>query len=231
MTVYGYVRVSTEEQVEGTSLAEQRRAIEGLALQYGLGEVTMLVDGGVSGAMPIFARPAGRLLKEVGKGDTVLVSKLDRFSRNAADALTVIHGWEQLDVRLIIGGFGDVLGEHSRGTAGRLLLEIMAVFAGHERRVLKERQREGQQAKKKQGGHIGGNAPFGFRKVGAGRAARLEPVPEQQEAIRLIHELRGQGMSFRKIVVELRDRTGLQVSIAAVHRICAGQHESAAVSS
>ena len=112
-----------------------------------------------------------------------------------------------------------MLGEHARGGPGRLVLEIMAVFAGHERRVLKERQREGQAAKRRAGGHIGGFAPFGFRKVGAGRAARLELDPAQQAALATVRELAAEGMASRAIAAAVGERHGLAVSHVTVRAV------------
>ena len=219
MPVFGYIRVSTDEQVDGTSLGEQRRVIEGLAMQAGLEGVEILEDGGISGSVPIFGRPAGARLAAVTSGDSVIVAKVDRFSRDAADALTVIKGWEGLGVRLIIGGFGDVLGEHAKGSAGRLLIEIMAVFAGHERRMIRERQRDGQRAKRQQGGHIGGAAPFGYRKIGAAKSAVLEPDPAQQEAISTIRARAGTGDSLRKIAAAVLAVHAIKVSAPTVARV------------
>lgn len=216
MDVIGYARVSTEEQAEGTSLAEQRRQIAGLAMAAGLDGLRQVEDAGVSGAMPIFQRPAGASLANLQHGDVVIVSKLDRLSRDAADALTVIREWEARGVRLIINGWGECIGPRAQGNAGRLMLEVMAVFAGHERRVLKERQREGQTAKRRAGGHIGGAAPFGYRKEGAGRAARLEPDPAQQAALATIMALGAQGVASRAISAAVREQHGLAVSHVTV---------------
>jgi DNA invertase Pin-like site-specific DNA recombinase len=212
MAVLGYVRVSTEEQADGTSLAEQRRQIAGLAMTAGLDGLEYIEDAGVSGATPIFRRPAGARLADLRRGDVVIVAKLDRLSRDLIDALTVLRDWEAAGVRLIVNGYGDCTGPQSQGSTGRLVIEVMAVFAGHERRVLKERQRDGQAAKRAAGGHIGGAPPFGYRKVGTGRAARLEPDPAQQEALVTMRALAAQGMASRAIAAAVEDQHGLRVS-------------------
>lgn len=74
----------------------------------------------------------------------------------------------------------------------------------------------GRTAKRQAGGHIGGTAPFGFRKLGAGRAARLEPDPEQQAALATIHKLAAQGVPSRTISAEVRSRHGLAISHVSV---------------
>ena len=219
MAVIGYARVSTEEQVDGTSLAEQRRQIAGLAMTAGLEGLEYVEDAGVSGITPILRRPAGARLAALQRGDVVIVAKLDRLSRDLIDALTVIRDWEAAGVRLIINGYGDCTGPYAQGSTGRLVIEVMAVFAGHERRVLKERQRDGQAAKRRAGGHIGGLAPFGYRKIGAGRAARLEPDPAQQEAITTIHEMAAEGVASRAIAAAVQAQHGLSVSHVTVRAV------------
>ena len=59
------------------------------------------------------------------------------------------------------------------------------------------------QAKRTRGGHVGGHAPYGFRVVGKGRAARLEPVAGEQAVIERARTLRDGGMTFRAISAHL----------------------------
>ena len=73
MTVYGYVRVSTTEQVDNTSMHEQRRQIEGNALTHNLVIGQFIEDGGVSGADPFFARLEANGVT-LAEGDTVIVA-------------------------------------------------------------------------------------------------------------------------------------------------------------
>jgi DNA invertase Pin-like site-specific DNA recombinase len=216
MTTYGYIRVSTTEQVDGTSLAEQRRQIEGNAMAHGLTIDRWIEDGGVSGAEPFFGRLADHGV-EIQQGDTIIVAKLDRFSRDLLDALTSIKECTRLSVKLIVNGHGDVTDETN--IYARLMLEVLCAFAGHERRVIKARQKDGQAAKRARGGHIGGSAPFGYQVVGQGRQARLEPVEEQQQAIKDMVELKSEGHSLRAIAKHVEVGYGLKISHEAVRRI------------
>lgn len=216
MSTYGYLRVSTAEQVDGTSLAEQKRQIEGNALTHGLSIERWLEDAGVSGADPFFARLAAHGV-ELQAGDTVIVAKLDRFSRDLLDALTSVKECKRLGVKLIVNGHGDVTDESN--IYAQLMLEILCAFSGHERRVIKARQKDGQAAKRARGGHIGGTAPFGYEVVGQGKAARLVPVQSQQRAITDMRELHAQGHSLRAIAAHVHAAYGEKVSYEAVRRI------------
>ena len=215
MTTYAYMRVSTVEQADNTSLPNQKRECKGLAMTHGLYIERYVEDGGVSGADEFFDRLARHDIK-VKAGDVVIVAKLDRFSRDARDALNTVHEFKRIGARLIINGHGDVTDESN--TTARLMLEIMAAFAGHERRVIKERQKVGQSAKKAQGGHIGGSATFGYRVEGRGRDARLVEDEAQQRALMDAVTLRNEGMSLRHIAGAILDTHGIKVSHEAIRK-------------
>lgn len=215
MAVYGYIRVSTEEQVEGTSLDEQRRVITGNAMVQAL-HIDRWLEDAVSGALPFMQRLADHGV-ELRAGDVLIVSKLDRFSRDLRDALNTIEACKQQGVRLIIDGHGDVTDEGN--LVARLMLEIMLAFAGHERRIIKDRQIRGQRAKRQKNGHLGGDPPFGYRVVGRGKAAMLEPDPVTHPALATIRQLHAQGYSSRKISAALMQYHALKVSHVAVCRV------------
>ena len=220
MTVYGYVRVSTTEQVDNTSMQEQKRQISGNAMSHNLVIDQFIEDGGVSGADPFFARLEANGVT-LQQGDTVIVAKLDRFSRDLLDALQSIKKCKELGVKLIINGHGDVT--DSSNIYAQLMLEILCSFAGHERRVLKERQKQGQAAKRKAGGHLGGSAKFGYTIQGTGQAAVLVEKPEEQAALRYAKEMRATGISFRAISSILKTSHGVIVSHEAIRRALQGE--------
>lgn len=212
---YGYLRVSTDEQANGTSLDTQRREVTGNALTHGLTVDRFIEDAGVSGHLNFLDRLAANGVTPQ-PGDVIIVAKLDRFSRNSMDTLNTVHAFKELGIRLIINGHGDVTDE--KNIYGQLMLEIMAAFATHERRVIKDRQRVGQAAKRQAGGHVGGLPPFGYRVVGAGKAATLEPVAEQQAAIATIKALKG-SMSLRQIAGEVMKLHGVTITHAGVAKV------------
>ncbi len=100
--------------------------------------------------------------------------------------------------------------------SSRMFFGMLALVAEFERDRLRERATDGRTAKRRAGGHIGGTAPFGYRKEGMGRSARLEPDPEQQAALGTIREMGTQGMASRAIAAAVRDRHGLSVSHVTV---------------
>ena len=88
--VAAYVRVSSESQIEGTSLSVQRDRIEKYCALKGLELVYVYVDPGVSGSIPISERPEGsKLIKSVRDKEIVgiIISKLDRMFRSTCRLL------------------------------------------------------------------------------------------------------------------------------------------------
>ena len=99
--IYGYVRVSTEEQaVNGISLETQKEKINKFVKEKFNREVDQFfVDAGVSGTVPITIRPASRELTDVmDEHDIVISTRLDRLSRTTTDLLHMIPIFEQSGV-------------------------------------------------------------------------------------------------------------------------------------
>ena len=95
-----YLRVSTEDQArEGYSLEVQRETLEAFAKREGLEVYKVYSDNGISGYSS--DRPAlAALLADAkgGKFGLVLVSKLDRFSRNLKDLLHLVDQLSKYEV-------------------------------------------------------------------------------------------------------------------------------------
>ena len=214
--IYGYTRVSTDEQADGTSLQTQQRQITGVAMANDLAtDIVWLIDAGISGATDFFARPAVATLR-LEPGDVIVCSHIDRFSRDARFCLNAIHELKEQGVRLILNGHGDVTDDAN--TTGRLMLEVMAAFAGHERRTIKERCNRGRNAKKEGNGHIGGSAPWCCKVVGEGREARVEALPQRERAIATMRELRASGLSLRDVAQVITALYDVPTSHMAVKR-------------
>ncbi len=220
MAVYGYTRVSTEDQIENTSLDDQARQIQGIALTHNMELDHIYEERGVSGGVPLLRREEGCKLAFLRPGDTVIVSKLDRMFRDARDALNVIADWEGANINLIINGYGNVMDKANPN--GRFMLEIMAVFSGEERRRIRERVTAGKRAKKSQGGYVGGKVPFGFKKSGTGRKAKLHPEPNAQDALITMKAARVKGHSYRDIAIIVAKRHGISVSHQTIARVIRG---------
>jgi DNA invertase Pin-like site-specific DNA recombinase len=195
---YIYARVSTAEQAaEGaTSIDEQVRIGSAIATSRGADkfDIATFIDPGVSGSLPLAARPqGGELLAQLNKGDTLIATKLDRVFRNTLDAISTAKEFQEKGINLILVQFGP---EPVCGNShAKMFFGMLALVAEYERDMINERTQAGRAAKTKLNGHLGGQAPYGMRVVGAGRQAQLEPNPAEQEVIAFAASLRAQGMS------------------------------------
>ena len=223
--ILGYTRVSTQEQVNGTSPEEQERAVRGFAMMQGADQYSVLIfaDPAVSGATPLDQRPAGKdLLLNVHRGDTVVASKLDRLFRSALDALQVAENFKRKGIKLVLLDMGST--PVTEGGMAACFFAMAAAFAQLERERISERMQDGRAAKRRKGGHIGGAAPFGFRVVGAGKEALLEPVPDEQVVLDECRVFARQGRSPHRAAKTLnrrgfRTRNGKPFHCAQVQRI------------
>jgi DNA invertase Pin-like site-specific DNA recombinase len=217
MAYYGYVRVSTTEQADGTSLAEQERRVRAVAAFYGREVREMFVDAGVSGSVPLNERPQGyRLGLDIHRGDTIIASKMDRMFRSASDALATMERFRDMGVKLILCDMG--MEPVTENGVSKLLFGILASMAEFERERINERCREGQDAKRAAGGWLGGKPPFGFMIEGSGKSARCVPDPALADAVADIRRCWENGTSLRGASQYLSGK-GVRVSFNQVHRV------------
>jgi DNA invertase Pin-like site-specific DNA recombinase len=128
--IYGYVRVSTDEQgASGLGMGAQQQAIERWCSGQAHEIVTEIGSG--AGAQPALAG----LLERIGTGDTLVVSKLDRLSRRALKNLEIADSLRRKDVALVILD----LGLDTRTPVGKMMLGVMALLSELERDYISER--------------------------------------------------------------------------------------------
>lgn len=132
----GYGRVSTPgQQLDGNSLGEQEKSLR----EAGADEVILECFTGKTVDRPKF-KP---LLDSLEAGDTLYVTKLDRFARASA-AGDVIAELIERGVTVNILNFGTA----NNTATGKLMLNIILSFAQYEREMIWERTQEGKMAAK-----------------------------------------------------------------------------------
>lgn len=205
MRAIGYARVSSQEQIMGTSLDNQKAQIQSYAVMRGIELVSVLIDAGISGGKPLAARPEGSKLAamiEAGEVEGVIITKLDRGFRSASDCLNNVEAWEKRTVSLHILNLGGTTIDTSTPT-GKFFITVMAGAAELERNLIRERCNEGRKVRRAEGKRIG-EIPFGYTLDDDGRT--LLEHPGEQEALTLIHSMREQSRSLRDIADELNSR-------------------------
>lgn len=214
MAAYGYVRVSTLDQVEsGLSLEAQEKQIRGYAMMHDLTVDRFYVERGVSGWKPLADRPeGGRLSASLRRGDIILCPKLDRMFRSARDALNVSGELQKLGVSLhLLDLGGDVTGNG----ISRMFFTIVAAFAEFERDRIAERISDVKSNERSKGRFLGGTRPFGYD---IDESGNLVPIQEEQDAIAQIIKMRQEGESLRSISRFLA-QNGHRVSHVTVKRV------------
>lgn len=178
-----YSRVSTEMQVDGFSLAGQKTCLTRYVEREELKVVGEYEDAGKSGKS-IEGRPAfKRMIDDIKSGlkvDYVIVYKLSRFGRNAADVLNSLELIQDYGVNLICTDEGI----DSSQASGRLLISVLSAVAQIERENILEQTMNGRREKARQGLWNGGQAPYGYRLDNG----KLVISPEEAEVVKLIYD-------------------------------------------
>lgn len=93
-------------------------------------------------------------LDYVREGDTLVIDSIDRLARNLLDLQQIINSLvaKGVSVKFIKE---NLTFNSSKDPMGNLTLQIMGAFAEFERNMIKARQREGIDAAKKAGKHLG----------------------------------------------------------------------------
>lgn len=199
-----YARVSSEDQVSGTSLDDQVDKCLKQASVYGWHVSTerVYIDDGYSGST--LERPAIERLRAAirsGDVDCVMVYKLDRLSRNIRDTVNlVLEEWSKT-FKVVFRSVTEDFNTNS--PLGTLIFSILASFAHFERDVIRDRTASGRQRRFAQGRRAVGDPPFGY--IRGEVNGTMVVHPEQAEVVRKIFRLYLQGLGFMKIATLLND--------------------------
>lgn len=124
---YGYARVSTL----GQDLEAQIKMLK----KEGCDEIYPEKFTGTKFDRPKFQE----LLSVLKSGDTLVVTKLDRFARSTVDGIQTVKMLSDKDVKVHILNMGLV----ENTPTGRLIFSVMSAFAEFERDMIVERTQEG----------------------------------------------------------------------------------------
>lgn len=182
---YIYTRVSTEMQVDGYSLSAQTDDIKKFAEFRHIDIIGEYCDEGRSGKATAGRDDFNRMIDDIKSNKDgvryVLVFKLSRFARNAADTLNSLkiiqeHGADLISVKD---------GLDSSSSTGKMMISIMSAFAEIELENIHIQTMAGRKQKAREGKWNGGFAPYGYIL----KDGKLEIVPDEAETVRYIYEL------------------------------------------
>lgn len=182
--VYTYKRVSTTMQIDGYSLDAQRARMKAYAEFNDYEIVGEYEDAGKSGKSIEGRLQFNQMMEDVKSGKDnvsyVLVFKLSRFGRNAADVLSTLQVMQDFGVNLICVEDGI----DSSKDAGKLMISVLSAVAEIERENIRVQTMEGRIQKAREGKWNGGFAPYGYKLVNG----KLEINEEEAVAIRTIYD-------------------------------------------
>lgn len=202
MKIAAYCRVSSMNQVDGSSLETQQQQIKGYCAMKGFQLVQVYVDAAISGGKRIDERPEGsKLMQSIRSGEVqgMVIAKLDRAFRNTINCLETVDELDALSVSLHIVDLGGSSVD-SQSPAGRFMLTVLAASAEMERQQIKQRCNTGRAQHKADGKRIG-EIPFGYDLDPDGET--LVENATEQEAITLVQQLRSNGETLKAIANRL----------------------------
>ncbi len=147
--IYGYARVSTKSQRDkGNSLEDQQKKLR----EAGAQDIVIEQYTGTTTHRPKFDALVGKLQL----GDTLKVTKLDRFARTAAEGSVLVKHLLDRGVSVHILNMGLI----DDTPTGRLIVNILLSFAEFERDMIVERTQAGKEIARTKAGFREGRPPI-----------------------------------------------------------------------
>ena len=129
---YGYARVSTKGQAkDGNSLEAQEKALR----ESGANEIYVDAFTGTKTDRPEF----DKLMNKIQKGDTLIVTKLDRFARSMSQGSELVSDLIERGIKVYILNIGVM----DNTPSSKLIRNVFFAFAEFERDMIVERTMEG----------------------------------------------------------------------------------------
>lgn len=138
--IYGYARVSSKGQLDNNSLDQQEKQLR----DNGAIEIIKEQFTGTTTKRPLFNELIGKL----ENGDTLIVTKIDRFARSMAQGSELVKELINRGVRVNILNVGIM----DNTPPSKLVRNIFFAFAEFERDMIVERTQEGKAIAKQKPG-------------------------------------------------------------------------------
>lgn len=146
--IIGYARVSTKSQEDNNSLELQEKMLK----DAGAEKIYKEVFTGATMDRPQFTK----MEKQLKFGDTLVVCKLDRFSRSTEQGIRKIEELAKRGIKINILNMGVV---DLSNPIGKMMLTILLSFSEYEKSCIVERMKEGKQVAKQKEGFREGRPP------------------------------------------------------------------------
>ena len=196
-----YTRISTDEENQPTSLHSQRERLEAFCkTQEGWRIVAHKQDQSTGTKLDRPGLQAALDLARSGQIDMLLVYRVDRLSRKVRQLAQLTEELDSLDI--VLKSATEPFDTGS--AAGRMMLQMLAVFAEFEHATIVDRISAGIERRAKEGRWFGGRPPFGYTFSSEDRV--LVPDPVKAPVVQRVFDLYARKrLGTRTIAQQLRD--------------------------
>jgi site-specific DNA recombinase len=207
-----YARVSTADQVKGTSLDGQVALCQDFAKEHSYSVVKVMQED-ASGAR--LDRPKLGELRNMAERheiEALIVFDPDRLSRSMAHTMMLMEEFERNKSEVLF-----VNAPREDTPEGEMLFDMRALFAQYERTKIMERTRRGKERRIREGQIMmsASSCPFGYRYIPG--VHKLEVIESQALwVVKMFEWMVFEGCSLREIARRL-DSNGVQTKGSADH--------------
>ena len=190
-----YLRISTANQIDNTSIETQREKIELYCKLNDYEIVKEFKDEGISAKNDLTRENYIKLMKFISDKENnineIVVYKSDRIHRSLENLLKMISYIQKINI-----DFVSITEQFDTSTAqGMLFLQMLGSFSEFERKLIAERTKSGRIANHKKELSSGGRPPFGYKM----EDKKLVINEEEAEIVKEIFKLRNKGKTLEFI--------------------------------
>ena len=156
--IYGYARVSTKKQLSGNSIEEQYSTLK----EQGCQEIIVEQYSGKTTDRP----ELGALMHKMTKGDTLVVTKLDRLARNVVEGVTLVRELLHSGIKVHVLNVGLL----DDTPMGNFFITTLLAVAELERSMIMERTQAGKEVAKTKPGFKDGRPRIAKNRIDAALA-------------------------------------------------------------
>ena len=156
--IYGYARVSTKKQLSGNSIEEQYSTLK----EQGCQEIIVEQYSGKTTDRP----ELGALMQKMAKGDTLVVTKLDRLARNVVEGVTLVRELLHSGIKVHVLNVGLL----DDTPMGNFFITTLLAVAELERSMIMERTQAGKEVARTKPGFKDGRPRIAKNRIDAALA-------------------------------------------------------------
>lgn len=154
---YGYIRVSTDKQ----TVENQKIAIKKYCEENKIKKIKFISET-KSGTVKIEKRLLGELLKNLQKGDVLIVTEISRLGRSINMIFNIINALIEKEIKLVAIKNNFVLAKND--LVSKVLIFAFGLSAEVERELISERTKLGLERARKNGKTLGRKKGFKVKK-------------------------------------------------------------------